>query len=112
MERIVSLSAPASALSTAAVLTKIVARADFIIIFCVRESASVIIAARVTLWFVSFHTVVRKVSLSKNKGIKKKNKKENIPGTDNEKPHPALSSTSVVGKTTISFASSPDKAFI
>tara|TARA_B100001758_G_scaffold244243_1_gene255302 strand:- start:893 stop:1060 length:168 start_codon:yes stop_codon:yes gene_type:complete len=54
--------------------------------------------------------VVRKVSSSKNKGIKKKNKKENIPGTDNEKP--ALSSTSVVVKTTISFASPPDKAFI
>lgn len=56
--------------------------------------------------------VVRKVSSSKNKGIKKKNKKENIPGTDNEKPHPALSSTSVVVKTTISFASPPNKAFI
>jgi|TARA_B110000483_G_scaffold43199_1_gene53887 hypothetical protein len=55
--------------------------------------------------------VVRKVSSSKNKGIKKKNKKENIPGTDNEKPHPALSSTSVV-KTTMSFASPPNKAFI
>jgi hypothetical protein len=62
-------------LSTAAVLTKIVARADFIIIFCDRESASVIIAARVTLWFVSFHTVVRKVSSSKNKGISKEEQK-------------------------------------
>ena len=46
------------------------------------------------------------------KASQKKNKKENIPGTDNEKPHPALSSTSVVVKTTISFASPPDKAFI